>query len=41
VLSAALYDRFTSRGRATTANKILSALRAQFGGHVEGTGHSE
>jgi 6-phosphogluconate dehydrogenase len=41
VLSAALYDRFTSRGRATTANKILSALRAQFGGHVEGTGHTE
>ena len=41
VLSAALYDRFTSRGRATTANKILSALRAQFGGHVEGTGHAE
>ena len=41
VLSAALYDRFSSRGRATTANKILSALRAQFGGHVEGTGHAE
>jgi 6-phosphogluconate dehydrogenase len=41
ILSAALYDRFASRGRATTANKILSALRAQFGGHVEGTGSSK
>jgi 6-phosphogluconate dehydrogenase len=39
VLSAALYERFSSRGRADTANKILSALRAQFGGHVEGRGH--
>ena len=39
VLSAALYGRFDSRGRSETANKILSALRAQFGGHVEGTGH--
>jgi len=39
VLSAALYARFDSRGRSETANKILSALRAQFGGHVEGTGH--
>ncbi|MEO8266916.1 MAG: phosphogluconate dehydrogenase (NAD(+)-dependent, decarboxylating) [Ilumatobacteraceae bacterium] len=39
VLSAALYERFSSRGRADTGNKILSALRAQFGGHVEGTGH--
>ena len=39
VLSAALYERFDSRGRAATANKILSAMRAQFGGHVEGTGH--
>ncbi len=39
VLSAALYERFTSRGRADMGNKILSAMRAQFGGHVEGTGH--
>ncbi len=39
VLSAALYERFDSRGRSGTANKILSAMRAQFGGHVEGTGH--
>ncbi|HSB87794.1 MAG TPA: decarboxylating 6-phosphogluconate dehydrogenase [Ilumatobacteraceae bacterium] len=37
VLSAALYARFDSRGRSTTANKILSAMRAQFGGHVETT----
>jgi 6-phosphogluconate dehydrogenase len=35
VLSAALYERFDSRGRSGTANKILSAMRAQFGGHVE------
>jgi len=35
VLSAALYERFDSRGRSTTANKILSAMRAQFGGHAE------
>jgi 6-phosphogluconate dehydrogenase len=41
VLSAAVYARFDSRGRSETANKILSALRAQFGGHVEGTGHDK
>ena len=35
VLSAALYDRFESRGEADFANKILSALRQQFGGHPE------
>jgi len=35
VLSAALYDRFSSRGHATFANQILSALRKEFGGHVE------
>jgi len=35
VLSAALYERFGSRGRSLTANKILSAMRSQFGGHVE------
>ena len=35
VLSAALYDRFTSRGEANFANKVLSALRHEFGGHVE------
>ncbi len=35
VLSAALYDRFTSRGQAGFANQVLSALRKEFGGHVE------
>jgi 6-phosphogluconate dehydrogenase len=35
VLSAALYERFSSRGRADVANKLLSAMRSQFGGHVE------
>lgn len=35
VLSAALYERFTSRGHAEFAGKLLSAMRFQFGGHVE------
>jgi 6-phosphogluconate dehydrogenase len=35
VLSAALYDRFSSRGNGTFANKLLSAMRLQFGGHLE------
>ncbi len=35
VLSAALYQRFTSRGEADFANRVLSALRFEFGGHVE------
>jgi 6-phosphogluconate dehydrogenase len=35
VLSAALYSRFESRGRAEFANKLLSAMRLGFGGHVE------
>jgi 6-phosphogluconate dehydrogenase len=35
VLSAALYQRFTSRGEADFADKILSAMRFAFGGHVE------
>jgi 6-phosphogluconate dehydrogenase len=35
VLSAALFQRFDSRGEAEFANKILSAMRFQFGGHVE------
>jgi 6-phosphogluconate dehydrogenase len=35
VLSASLYDRFSSRGNATFANQILSAMRKEFGGHVE------
>jgi 6-phosphogluconate dehydrogenase len=35
VLSAALYERFTSRGEGDFADKVLSALRYQFGGHLE------
>jgi len=35
VLSAALYARFSSRGHADFQNKVLSAMRYQFGGHVE------
>ncbi len=35
VLSAALFDRFASRGRADLGNRILSAMRHAFGGHVE------
>jgi 6-phosphogluconate dehydrogenase len=35
VLSAALFQRFSSRGEADFANKILSAMRLQFGGHHE------
>ena len=35
VLSAALYERFSSRGEADFADKLLSALRYEFGGHVE------
>jgi 6-phosphogluconate dehydrogenase len=35
VLSAALYGRFESRGQADFANKVLSAMRLGFGGHVE------
>ena len=35
VLTAALYERFSSRGEADFANKILSAMRYEFGGHLE------
>jgi 6-phosphogluconate dehydrogenase len=35
VLSAALYERFSSRGEDDFADKLLSALRFQFGGHQE------
>ena len=35
VLSASLYERFSSRGQDEFADKLLSALRFQFGGHVE------
>jgi 6-phosphogluconate dehydrogenase len=35
VLSSALFERFSSRGRADFANKVLSAMRYEFGGHIE------
>lgn len=35
VLSAALYARFSSRGEDTFADKLISAMRYQFGGHLE------
>jgi 6-phosphogluconate dehydrogenase len=35
VLSTALYQRFTSRGEADFQDKLLSAMRFQFGGHIE------
>ena len=35
VLTASLYERFSSRGEADFVNKLLSAMRYEFGGHVE------
>jgi 6-phosphogluconate dehydrogenase len=35
VLTAALYERFSSRGRAEFQDKLLSAMRYEFGGHDE------
>jgi 6-phosphogluconate dehydrogenase len=35
VLTTALYERFSSRGEGDFANKLLSAMRYQFGGHLE------
>ena len=35
VISAALFSRFESRGHADYANRLLSAMRKQFGGHAE------
>jgi 6-phosphogluconate dehydrogenase len=35
VLTTALYERFSSRGEEVFADKLLSAMRFQFGGHVE------
>ena len=37
VLSAALFERFESRGQAEFADKLLSAMRYEFGGHLEKT----
>jgi 6-phosphogluconate dehydrogenase len=38
VLTAALYERFSSRGEADFASRVLSAMRYAFGGHVEKSG---
>jgi 6-phosphogluconate dehydrogenase len=35
VLSSALYERFSSRGEGDFADKLLSAMRYEFGGHLE------
>ena len=35
VLSSALYERFSSRGESDFADKLLSAMRYEFGGHIE------
>jgi 6-phosphogluconate dehydrogenase len=40
VLTAALYERFSSRGEADYADRVLSAMRSQFGGHDEKSGAS-
>jgi 6-phosphogluconate dehydrogenase len=37
VLTSALYERFSSRGEASFSDKLLSAMRYQFGGHLEKT----
>jgi 6-phosphogluconate dehydrogenase len=37
VISAALWQRFESRGRGEFSAKVLSAMRSEFGGHVEKT----
>jgi 6-phosphogluconate dehydrogenase len=35
VITASLYERFSSRGEGDFANKLLSAMRKEFGGHAE------
>jgi len=35
VLTAALFERFSSRGEADFADRVLSAMRFEFGGHAE------
>jgi 6-phosphogluconate dehydrogenase len=40
VLSSAVYERFSSRGEAQYADKLLSAMRKEFGGHAELVIHS-
>jgi 6-phosphogluconate dehydrogenase len=41
VLSAALYQRFSSRGEADFTNRVLSAMRYEFGGHRETVGSGQ
>lgn len=41
VLSAALFERFSSRGESSFADKLLSAMRSEFGGHAEQAPHKE
>jgi 6-phosphogluconate dehydrogenase len=41
VLTASLYERFTSRGEADYQDKLLSAMRFGFGGHLEKKGGSK
>jgi len=41
VLSASLFQRFSSRGEADYADKLLSAMRYQFGGHLEKPGEKK
>jgi 6-phosphogluconate dehydrogenase len=41
VLSAALFQRFSSRGESDFADKLLSAMRFEFGGHREKKTSSE
>ncbi len=41
VLSAALYQRFSSRGEADFQDRVLSAMRYEFGGHLEKPGNSD
>src|SRR5204862_7040262 len=38
VLAASLFDRFSSRGEAEFGNRVLSAMRNAFGGHLEKSG---
>jgi 6-phosphogluconate dehydrogenase len=40
VLATALFARFSSRGEDDLANRLLSAMRFEFGGHVERAPHS-
>jgi 6-phosphogluconate dehydrogenase len=41
VLSAALYQRFSSRGEADFQDRVLSAMRYAFGGHLEKPGNGD